>query len=158
MKFYNITTMKRKAICIALLMILSLPSIMAQNPNQERLNVYKIAFFSKRLNLSSKEAEMFWPLYNDFQDRKSGLQMQRVQMNRKFNEEVNTMSDAEMITLGDKLVELEVLEAELSVKFHKSIKEVLPPAKVLRLYQAENQYKVQLLKELQERRQSRGNL
>jgi hypothetical protein len=150
--------MKRKAISIAVLMILTFSWIIAQNPNQERLNAYKIAFFTKRLNLTSNEAERFWPLYNDFQDKKASIQMQRIQMNRKFNQEGSTMSDTEIIALGDKLVELEVLEAELSVKFHKSVKEVLPPVKVLRLYQAENQYKVQLLNELQDRKPLRGNI
>lgn len=157
MKSYNIATMKRKAICFVLLMSLSFSWIMAQNPNQERLNAYKIAFFTKRLNLTSNEAERFWPLYNDFQDKKVSIQMQRIQTNRKFNQESTTMSEAEMSAAGDKLVELEVAEAELAVKFHKSLKEVLPPVKILRLYQAENQYKVQLLNELQDRRPNRGN-
>ena len=42
-----------------------------------------------------------------------------------------------------------VQESALAVTFHKKLKEVLPPAKVIRFYQAENQYKVQLLNELQ---------
>ena len=40
-------------------------------------------------------------------------------------------------------------ESALAVTFHKKLKEVLPPAKVIRFYQAENQYKAQLLNELQ---------
>lgn len=149
--------MKSKVIIIVVLLVLSSSWLMAQNPNQERLNAYKIAFFTKRLNLTSSEAERFWPLYNDFQSKKNSIQIQRIQLNRKFNQEATTMSDAEMSAAGDKLVELEVLETELAVKFHKSVKEVLPPEKVLRLYQAENQYKVQLLNELQDRKPPRGN-
>jgi hypothetical protein len=52
---------------------------------------------------------------------------------------------------------MEVREAALAQKFHDKIKTVLPPVKVLRLYQAENQYRLQLLKELQERREVRVN-
>jgi hypothetical protein len=44
-------------------------------------------------------------------------------------------------------------ESTLTQELHKKLKEVLPPAKIIRLYQAENQYKVQLLNELQDRRQ-----
>jgi hypothetical protein len=67
------------------------------------------------------------------------------------------MSDKEMIEAADRLISLEVREASLTQDFHNKIKSVLPPVKVLRLYQSENQYRLQLLKELQERREGRGN-
>jgi hypothetical protein len=144
--------MKRAAVLIFIL-ILSIPRMQAQNPNQERLNAYKIAFFTKRLNLTPREAEVFWPVYNEFQAKKTQIQQERVQLNRKFNQEAATMSDEQLTAAGDKLIELEVLEAELSVAFHQQLKGILPPIKILRLYQAENQYRQQLLIELQKRRE-----
>jgi hypothetical protein len=157
MKSFKYTVMKRGAFVLIALMILSVWGVTAQNPNRERLDSYKIAFFTQRLKLTPAEAEKFWPLYNDLQEQKAKIQLERVALNRKFNQEAATLSDNEMTAIGDKLIELEVLEAGLSLKFHKYIKEVLPPAKVLRLYQAEYQYKMQLLNELQDRRQERGN-
>ena len=127
----------------------------AQNPNRERLNAYKIAFFTKRLNLSSKEAEKFWPVYNEFQDSKNRIQLERIEINRNFNINGPNMTDRELTELGDRFIDLETREASLAKEFHNKIKEILPPAKVLRLYQAENQYKQQLLKELQKRREER---
>jgi hypothetical protein len=153
MKSFNYRVMKRGVFVILTLMILSVQAVSAQNPNRDRLDAYKIAFFTQKLNFNPSEAEKFWPLYNDFQERKAKIQQERVLLNRKFNQETATLSDKEMISMGDKMVELEVLEAELAVNFHQHIKAVLPPVKVLRFYQVENQYKLQLLKELQERRQ-----
>jgi len=46
-----------------------------------------------------------------------------------------------------------VQESSLAVTFHSKLKKLLPPAKVIRFYQVENQYKIQLLKELQGARQ-----
>jgi hypothetical protein len=153
MNFYKSEAMKRKIIILIVTLILSPVIIQAQNPNQERLNAYKIAFFTKRLNLTSREAEKFWPVYNEFQAKKIEIQQERVQLNRKFNQEGATMSDEELTALGDKFINLEVLESELSVEFHQQLKGTLPPVKVLRLYQAENQYRQQLLNELQDRKQ-----
>lgn len=149
--------MKKGAYILAAMLLFSTAIVSAQNPNRERLESYKIAFFTQRLNLTPAEAEKFWPLYNQYQEKKLKIQQERLVLNRKFNQEISTLSDEEMIAMGDKIVELEVLEAELSLTFHKHIKAALPPAKVLRFYQAENQYKVQLLNELQERRQERPN-
>jgi hypothetical protein len=157
MKYCKYKIMKRGAFILAALLMFSTAIVSAQNPNRERLESYKIAFFTQRLNLTPAEAEKFWPLYNQYQEKKIKIQQERMALNKKFNQETTTLSDEEMLVMGDKLIELEVLEAELSMTFHKHIKAVLPPAKVLRFYQAENQYKVQLLNQLQERRQERPN-
>jgi hypothetical protein len=153
MNSYKPEAMKRKTVVLIFILILSVPRIHAQNTNQERLDAYKIAFFTKRLNLTVREAEVFWPVYNEFQAKKNQIRQERVQLNRKFNQEAATMSDEQLTAAGDKLIELEVLEAELSVAFHQQLKGVLPPIKILRLYQAENQYRQQLLIELQKRRE-----
>jgi hypothetical protein len=60
-----------------------------------------------------------------------------------------------MAEISDKLAGAIAKESELALTFHKKLKEVLPPAKVIRFYQAENQYKAQLLNELQNRQQNR---
>ncbi|MCJ7447398.1 MAG: hypothetical protein MUO72_06895 [Bacteroidales bacterium] len=157
MNYYKLLFMKRGVVIFLILSLLSVMDLQGQNTNLERLNAYKIAFFTKKLNLTSREAEIFWPVYNEFQAKKNQIQQERIQLNRKFIQEATTMSDEQLTAAGDKLIELEVLEAELSVALHQQLKGILPPVKILRLYQAENQYRQQLLNELQERREQRNN-
>ena len=154
---YKFSVMKRKIGVFAILAIFCTVNISAQNANRERLEAYKIAFFTKRLNLTPGEAEKFWPLYNEYQETKSRIQLERQELNRNFNQNGLNMNDREMTEAGDRLIGLEVREAALAQEFHNKIKTVLTPAKILRLYQAENQYRLQLLKELQERREERNN-
>jgi hypothetical protein len=153
MKLFKNTYMKS---CIKLALFLSLFPLVtaAQNNVPERLNAYKIGFFTKRLNLSASEAEKFWPVYNDFQLQRQQVQAEKLKLIRTFNQGENTLSDNQISEIGDKLVGAIVKESELAVAFHKKLKEVLPPAKVIRFYQAENQYKMQLLNELQKRQQN----
>ena len=158
MNFYNPEAMKIKIISIAILTGLCSSFTIAQAPDREKLEAYKIAFFTKRLDLSPREAEKFWPLYNDYQKRKTEIQRDRTQINRQFNLDAANMSEKELLTAGDRLIELQVAETELAVTFHNNIKTVLTPEKVLRLYQSENQYRLQLLKQLQERIPPRDNL
>jgi hypothetical protein len=149
--------MKRKNIVFIILATFYAMNISAQNANRQRLDAYKIAFFTKRLNLTSQEAEKFWPVYNEFQDNKNKIQLERQELNRNFNQNELNMSDGEMTEAGDRFIGLAVREAALAQEFHNKIKTILAPVKVLRLYQAENQYRLQLLKELQERREGRSN-
>jgi len=140
--------MKRGIIIFITLAILPLVQVKGQNQNIDKLNAYKIAFFTKKLNLTSPEAEKFWPVYNDFQFKRNLIQQERSILNRKVNQIELNMTEKEMIEAGDKLISLEVQEANLALEFHKKFKEILTPAKVIRLYQAENQFKIDLLNEL----------
>jgi hypothetical protein len=153
---YKIKEMKRGLILV--LLVLSLPSVRmaAQNPNLEKLNSYKVGFFTKKLNLTSEEAEKFWPVYNEYQRQKNSIQLEKISLIKEFNLNENTLSNNQLAEIGDKLVADIVQESALAVTLHKKLKEVLPPAKVIRFYQAENQYKAQLLNELQDIKQQGG--
>jgi paraquat-inducible protein B len=149
--------MKKGIFILSILLFVPIAKISAQGQNLEKLNAYKIGFFTKRLDLSSAEAEKFWPVYNDYQDQKTRIQFEKNMIIRRFNQSAGTLSDSQLSEMGDKLAATIVQESALAVTFHNKLKEVLPPAKVIRFYQAENQYKVQLLNELQGRQQQRLN-
>lgn len=152
MNYYKIKAMKREATLIIAAIAISFSLVSAQNPNRERLDAYKIAFFTKRMNLTSQEAEKFWPVYNENQNQRNQLQTEKQTLMRTFNQGESTMSDQQITELGNKYCEILVKESDLAVTFHKKLQDILPPAKIIRLYQAENQYRLQLLKELQDRR------
>jgi hypothetical protein len=145
--------MKRGLIILTIAALLPLVGLKAQNQVLEKFNTYKIGFFTKKMNLSSEEAEKFWPAYNEYQKQKMQIQKSRIFLVRDFNQNESSLSDSQLREMGDKLIKYISDESSLAVEFHKKIREILPPAKVIRYYQAENQYKIQLLKELQENRQ-----
>lgn len=149
----------RKVLCLIITaLMLSCLSVKAQNQNLEKLNTYKIGFFTRKMSLTSEEAEKFWPVYNEYQKQKNLIQRDKIMLIRDFNQNESSLSDSQLTDLGDKLIKDLSDESSLAVAFHKKIREFLAPAKVIRYYQAENQYKIQLLKELQENRQQRrGN-
>lgn len=157
MNVYKSIVMKRIPVLLSIMFLLSFSVGFAQNPGGERMNAYKIAFFTKKLNLSTQEAEKFWPVYNEFQNQKNQLQVEKVSLMRLFNLGESTMSDNEITELGNKYCAVLVQESALAVTFHKKLQEVLPPKKVLRVYQAENQYRMQLLNELQDRKSPARN-
>ncbi len=130
----------------------------AMQGDAEKLTAYKIAFFTTHLNLTTGEAEKFWPLYNDYSARKSALQSERlILMQYSARNEAN-MSSSEIAETAGKLTRSFADEASLIVTFNNHLEKVLPPEKIIRLYQVENQYKQQLLRELNQRRQGQGRM
>jgi len=161
MNFYS-NVMKRIFYAVVIIMLAAVTGASAQGqrmgPGQgqadnERLTAYKIAFFTQRLDLTPAEAEKFWPLYNKFSDGKSSLQAERLSLMRNASQNESTMSDAELSATADRLVQTYADEATLVSSFNRDLKQVLPPLKVIRLFQIENLYKQQLLRELNQRRQ-----
>ncbi len=141
--------MKKLIFFVSILLLISNLKSEAQATNLEKLNNYKIGFFTKKLDLTSEEAVKFWPVYNEFQSQRNSIQLEKMKLNRNFNQNGSSLSDKQLSEMGDKYVDYLVQESNLSVEFHKKLKDVLSPAKVIRYYQAETQYKIQLLNELQ---------
>jgi hypothetical protein len=159
MNFYSID-MKRIIYAAVIIMLAAVTGASAQGQrigqgqaDNERLTAYKIAFFTQRLDLTPAEAEKFWPLYNKFSDGKSSLQAERLSLMRHVFQNEASMSDAELSATADKLVQTYADEATLVSSFNMDLKQVLPPLKVIKLFQIETQYKQQLLRELNQRRQ-----
>jgi hypothetical protein len=142
----------KKNLIILIIAILPLTNTGAQNTDREKLDAYRIGFFTKKLNLTTDEAEKFWPAYNAYQKQRNTLQQSRRELIRNFNQNKSTLSDKEMTEIGDNLINTITDESSMALSFHKKLKELFPPEKVIRYYQAENQWKAQLLNELKDNR------
>ncbi len=159
MNNFKSDTMRKIIIFLIVTFFLPLSGLVAQNnqnPGRERLNAFKIGFFTRKLNLTTGEAEKFWPIYDEYQKEKNLIQAQKVNLIRNFNQNESNLNDDQIREIDDKLVATFVSESTLEVSFHNKLKEVLPPAKVIRFYLVENQFKAQLLKELQNAKQQQG--
>jgi hypothetical protein len=151
LKYYKNIKMKKIQL-VLILVFLAMTAGKAQNTTREKLDAYRIGFFTKKMNLTSEEAEKFWPAYNDYQKKKNELQRERIMLVRDFNQNESALSDKELTEIGDNLIATFSRENEMAQEFHKKLRELLSPDKVIRYYQAENQWKAQLLNELQENR------
>jgi hypothetical protein len=102
----------------------------------------KAEYLTRRLDLSPEEAQRFWPVYRNYQ-RDIGKVLQE---RRKARQDQKTS--------GEQVDELEFEEDLLDVKkkYRKEFSDVLPPQKVNLLYQAEKDFKEELLKQLKDRR------
>lgn len=139
--------MKKNILTGFLLLIMALPGF--AQPSGERVEALKVAFITRQLSLSSQEAKVFWPVYDEYQnERKRILKNRRVEKLMAV-ENFQDMSDAEMETTLDKMMELKMAEAELDLKYYREFKEVLPIHKVAKLYRAEKKFTRMLLKGLQ---------
>jgi hypothetical protein len=136
---------------IYLIAIIATISLNAMAQKGERLEAMKIGFITERLNLSSEEAKVFWPVYNKFTDDMKKL---RQSSKGKISEEMAdmpAMTDAEAEKVLNDMVNFKIQEADLLKKYAAEFKKVIPVKKVVLLLKAENDFKRELLKKLSQR-------
>jgi hypothetical protein len=138
---------------ISYLVITLLPLlVLAQDATmQKRLNqlkAQKVGFITQRVNLSSEEAQVFWPLYNEFTQKKNELNKEMRAISAELRKNNNNLTSKQKTSMADNMINIRLKEAKLDLEYHEKFKQVLSIDKVLRLYQAENEFKSQLLNQI----------
>ena len=119
----------------------------------DRINAQKVAFFTQRLLLSTAEAEIFWPVYNEYQQKRNEIQLARRESHKNYTMYKGTLSDKEIEKISDEFVEFSIKEADLLAVYHNKFKEILPIRKVMKLYEVEIQFKNYLLRQIRNRQE-----
>lgn len=122
---------------------------------KEKIKAKKVAFITDKVGLTVEEAQVFWPLYNEFEQKRQAIYQRRKKYLQSLRTDFSTMSEAKKEELADDFVATQVDEAELNSRYHEKFKEVLSIEKIIKLYHAEYQFKRHLLEEIP-RRHKRG--
>ena len=123
---------------------------------REQIESMKIAFLTRKLDLSSEEAQKFWPVYNQYQDEiDKNRDAHRKEM-KDVRDEFDSLSDKDVEKIVDSELAFRQSELDIMKKYNGQFKSVIPIKKVAKLYRAEEDFKRELLKKIQERG-SNGN-
>ena len=125
-----------------------------QGPNHERIKALKTAHITEQLDLTSEEAEKFWPVYNKFDKKLMELrEKERSEIMSKLrNGGIDTLTDEEANVVIDKMLVMKTNEMEYRIELVNNLRGVLPPKKIIKLQRAEESFKRMLLERLKERR------
>jgi len=117
---------------------------------KDEIESYKIAFITKRLDLSSDEATKFWPVYNQYQDELKELRTRNRKALVNVYQNIEIMSDADIAKVLDDELAFKQNELNVTKKYLPQFKTVLPVKKVAKLFKAEEDFKSELLKRMQQ--------
>lgn len=116
--------------------------------SEQELKAQKIAFLTKKMELTPAEAEKFWPVYNEYWNRKYKIIGEKRSAMKYCMENIDRMKDDEIAKYGDMYVNFQKQEADLLVEFNEKFKEILPPSKVFKLYNSDYEFKNYLLQQI----------
>jgi hypothetical protein len=124
----------KKYLLILIALFGSFSFAVAQNANaqrSEKIKALKIAFITQKLQLSSAEAEKFWPVYNQYENE--------IRQIRAKNRNGDVLEN-----------EQELLDTRK--KYKPSFEKILGPQRLNDLYSAERDFRNVLIQKLKEQR------
>lgn len=121
---------------------------------KEKIEAIKVGYITKELNLTSDEAKVFWPVYNQFDTEMEAIKKSRMSklMNAKFN--FDDMSDADVAKTIDSEFSSQLDELNIKKKYNEEFKKVLPVKKVAKFWVAEQKFKLYLLEQLKQQNEN----
>ena len=139
---------------LAVFLMVSAISFAQNQRGRERIKSLKVAFITERLNLSTEEAQVFWPLYNEHEANIEAIKRRERREIRSQLQDFDYLSEAEADKLLGKMIDLETEKHRLNAAYIKRMSDVISPKKTFMLIRAEDDFKKRLLKEIQQRRKN----
>ena len=126
-------------------------------PKKEKVQQLKIAYFTKELDLTTKQAEKFWPVYNEMADKVQQERRNAKKGARELNDSMETMSDAEAKKKMNETLNARIKEAEIQKEYLTKIGDAIGYKKAAKVVSLEIQFKRELLKRLADEKNGKSN-
>ncbi|MCZ4408406.1 hypothetical protein O3Q51_06275 [Cryomorphaceae bacterium 1068] len=117
----------------------------------------KVAYLTSQMDLSPEEAQVFWPVYNQFRDEMDAHRSEGRKKYQLFKINESELSDEELIEQMESRFDHERERIAIEEKYFKQFVEILSPQKVLAMMEAEEGFKRELLRKVRGERPERGS-
>jgi hypothetical protein len=141
----------KKLLLIILVAFVSLP-VMSQDEEPVRdskarakIDAARAAYITERLGLTPDEAQKFWPVYNEFAQKREGMRKDYIQARKQGVE------DKALVEMGLKIKQQEL---DLEKEYSGRMMNIITPQKLMNLRQAEGEFRQIIIKQIQQRQQN----
>ncbi len=152
--------MKSRIWTLALILIFNAGAMNAQKDDstkvnrKEKIESLKRAYITDELDLTTAEAEKFWPIYNAHDKKQEAIKGDLRETNKKLK--TGTQTDKETLAAIDVMTQKRKEAADLDGQFMKECIPVIGSAKVAKLAGLEREFQKEMMQQLKSRRKE-GN-
>ena len=133
----------------SIVFILSFSLITFGQSNRDKIKTLKIAYITEKLDLSEKEAQQFWPIYNNYEEENSKLRNEASETRKKINFETLSEEDAKQFLKDMRLNDKKRQATEND--FIDRLTKLISAKKVIMLHKIEDDFKRKMFDEYKRR-------
>lgn len=145
----------RKPLLFVLGFVLGTTALYAQGPMSDRVKALKVAFITEQLYLTPEEAQAFWPLYNQHEEKRENFRRREHSALKAQRKAVDSISPQAAAALLEDFLSLQEEKYNAERDFITEISALISPKKTLLLLGAEKAFKKRLLLQYRKRRGGR---
>lgn len=154
-----------KTLKLALILFLFCISnlILAQRPQEgmggkkEMIESLRVGIYTKVLKLTVKEAQIFWPLFNESQEKQEEIRKSIKKEKMVIMHDYNTLTDKDIDKVMKRIFAYEQQELDLKIKYTEKFMEIIPIKKVVLMQKAERMFHKALLDKVRNNRPHQQN-
>lgn len=139
----------KKLLFITLLLCSFIGTAQDKDAHREKIKALKTAYITEGMNFSPKEAQQFWPIYNDFQEKRITLYRRE----RADIENLECMSEEDANKKLQEYVDIEKEDYLLTKKYFEDLKKIFSAKKIMQLKKIEEDFNRKLMREYRARRE-----
>lgn len=136
--------MKFKRYILVLAAVFFMAGVSYAQPG-DKVQALKASFITEKLNLSTQEAQGFWPLYNEYTDK---IKQGRRTFRKQYGPVKEFKSDKEAEDYLTAELKLKQGEVDLQKEYYEKFKKVLGVKKTALLHKAEEEFKKVMLESM----------
>ncbi len=114
---------------------------------RDKIDALRVSFINQKVNFTTQETQLFWPLYDEYNDK---LENARKSFRQQYikNTDFTAITDKEAEAYINAELALKQREYELYKEYFEKFKKVLPIKKVALIRRAEEEFKKELIKNI----------
>ncbi len=150
--------MKKVILSLTLLLFTTI-TVVAQGVNRDKIRALKTAHITLALDLTSSEAEKFWPVYNEFDQKIHEMKTLKTRMlirKIRLAGGIDNLSENEADTVLREFIEIDFNIATEKKKLRKNLSEIISAKKIIKLLRSEQSFNKELLRRLREKKLKRN--
>ncbi|MFV0290612.1 MAG: hypothetical protein ACK5IJ_06895 [Mangrovibacterium sp.] len=135
---------------LMVLMVLGMGMFATAQPSPEQIEQFKsqkVSYMTDRLSLTSEEAQLFWPIYNKFDELRWKQHERRRTLEQKLRDSYDKLGDKDFQQINAEMNLLAQNELNLVLKYNAEFLKVLPAKKVVLIAPAENDFRFRMIKD-----------
>ena len=149
----------KKTVVACLMLLGGITMTVAQTDNRaemraakmQEMQAQKIAFIKEKVSFTDKESAEFFPLYQEFEQQRMELNRKSRPQGKGFKAKNTEMSEQEKEAVMDNFIQNRVETANLEKAYYEKFKKILPASKLFEVYQADREFKQELLQDFRNR-------
>jgi hypothetical protein len=135
-------------LCLVPALVTAPTAVAPEDITPAKAQTDKKQIVSRTMQLTAQEAQKFWPLYEQYQQKLQGLNDRMRKLTEDYTQHYQHLSNERAKQLVDQFITIREEQVKLQRSYLPEFEQVLPAVKVIRYYQIENKLNALLNYEL----------